>query len=310
MVNIGIHFINQDRMLPEGLPKNIIVSGIARSGTSLVAGALAKLGVFMGEKANPPVFEDVELSDALEKEDIQSTLEIIAKYNENYPIWGWKRPSSAGYLDIVSNLFPNPIYIFIFKDILSTAKRNQISMQSDVVSNMRHSYRQLGKIVAFLENHQPPAMMVSYEKVLINRKEFVQSLCDFIGIAPSTNQWNSAVKFIRPNPADYLDVSRITKARGGVGVVKESLVIGWARAVYNDKPIKVELYVNDKKIAVTWADIFQDHLLEKGLHPTGRAGFRFDLTDATKLKRGDIVRVRAENEVKDLHNCPRVFEGV
>ncbi len=310
LVNTGIHIINQDGILPEQLPKNIIVSGIARSGTSLVAGALSKLGVFMGNKAYPPVFEDVELSDTLEKKDLVAAQAMIERYNEKHPIWGWKRPSSVGYLDTVNSIFPNPVYIFIFKDIFSIAKRNQISMKFDLVSNMRSTHQQYGKLLTFIEMYHPQAMMVSYDKALMNRKLFVQSLCDFIKIVPLKDQFHSAVEFIRPNPADYLDASRVTKAKGRVGRMEELFVAGWATAVHNKNPIKVELFVNEKKVAVTKADLFRKDLMEKGIHPKGRVGFRFDLTEDQKLKKDDVVRVRAENEVKDLQNCPKVFEGV
>jgi hypothetical protein len=69
------------------------------------------------------------------------------------------------------------------------------------------------------------------------------------------------------------------------------------------------LYVNEKKVAVVSADIFRIGLQEQGIHPTGHAGFQFDLDDGDRLQPGDVVRVRAENEINDLNNCPKVFEG-
>ena len=309
LINTGIHFSIADKAGTQDPRKNIVVCGVARSGTSLVAGALFKLGVFMGNTANPPVYEDVTFSRAMEEDDVDAARRIIADYDDKYPIWGWKRPSSVNFLDVVDGIFPNPVYVFIFKDIFSIAKRNRISMHSDLISNMRNAYRQLGKILNFIEKRNPTAMMVSYEKALMNRQHFVQSMCDFIGIQVSEDQFKAAVNFIRPNPADYLDLSRITKARGVLGKITETSVAGWARAVYNEVPIKVELYVNDRQVAVTSADIFRKDILEKGIHPTGHVGFLFTREDDHKLKKGDVVRVRAENEINDLNNCPQVFEG-
>ena len=97
--------------------------------------------------------------------------------------------------------------------------------------------------------------------------------------------------------SDFLDAAGM--GHGGTG-----------SAANNKNPIKVELFVNEKKVAVTKADLFRKDLMEKGIHPKGRVGFRFDLTEDQKLKKDDVVRVRAENEVKDLQNCPKVFEGV
>ena len=308
LVNKGVYILNPDRVDTEQSPKQIVICGVARSGTSLVSGALHKLGVFMGKTANPPVYEDVELSRAFEMKHFDAARERISAYNQHHPVWGWKRPSSVDYLDTVAQVFPNPSFIFVFRDIFSIANRNRISMQADVVANMQTVYHQLGKLVGFIHSHNPVAMLVAYDKILLERRLFVRTLCDFIGLDVSEEQQENAFDFIRPNPSDYLDLSRNTKARGGIGKVEAYCVAGWARAVYHELPIKVELYVNEEKRAVTTADHFLAGLKEQGVHPTGRVGFRFDLTEAQKLNDGDVVRVRAENEVNDLNHSPKVFK--
>ncbi len=307
LINTGIHLLNPDDERAHQPRKTIIVSGVARSGTSLVAGVLSKLGVFLGDTACPPVYEDTELGRAMENRELAAAKAIIGRYDEKHAIWGWKRPSSIGYLDEVDAVFSNPIYVFIFKDIFSIAKRNEISMHADLIKNMRSVYKQQGKIIDFIEERNPVAMLVAYDKALVEKDRFVRALCELAGIEASADQFNAAVEFITPNPPDYLDASRITKARGSVGMIKENCVVGWARAVYNDTPIHVELYVNERLVAVTMANLLRENLVEKGLHPTGHAGFRFDLDEDTKLQKGDVIRVRAENEVNDLGNCPLVF---
>jgi hypothetical protein len=286
----------------------VIVSGVARSGTSLVAGALHHLGVFMGA-AGPPVYEDVKLSRDLEMEAFEKARNRISSYNDEHAVWGWKRPSAVNYLDTVDQIFPNPFYIFVFKDLFSIANRNRISMNADLITNMQQVYHQLGGIIDFIRKAKPLAMLVAYDKVLLEREMFIQTVCEFVGLEPSEEQIQAAMDFIRPNPSDYLDLARNTKAKGFLGKVEEKRVIGWARAVYNEMPIKVELFVNDQKIADTTANLFRDDLKKKKIHPTGRIGFRFDLRDEQKLKKGDVVRVRAENEVNDLIFSPKMFEG-
>ena len=60
--------------LPE---KTVVVLGVARGGTTMVASVLQSLGVFMGDKLGP-VLEDVTLSRAVESRDIQQLKELVA----------------------------------------------------------------------------------------------------------------------------------------------------------------------------------------------------------------------------------------
>ncbi|MDH4317299.1 MAG: hypothetical protein OEV64_02825, partial [Desulfobulbaceae bacterium] len=53
------YFVLNDRQKAQGdTPATFVVFGVPRSGTSVIAGVLHHLGVFMGEEAHPPVYED------------------------------------------------------------------------------------------------------------------------------------------------------------------------------------------------------------------------------------------------------------
>src|SRR5690606_39609224 len=132
LVNKGITIVG----VHKSETKPITVIGTARGGTSMIAGVLTKLGVFMGDRALPPVFEDMKLSEAMESKDLKKAQRIVAKYNEKHAKWGWKRPSSIEYLDEVDNVLLSPAYIFVFKDVFSIAQRNSISMLSEVLPGM------------------------------------------------------------------------------------------------------------------------------------------------------------------------------
>ena len=125
LINSGICVVGHK---PKDL-RPIIVVGTARSGTSMIAGSLDSLGVFMGDQAKPPVYEDVKLSDAIEAKNIQLSKEIIADYTSRKKLWGWKRPRSLNYLVGIDKLFNKPCYIFVFKDLLSICLRNKEVVQ-------------------------------------------------------------------------------------------------------------------------------------------------------------------------------------
>lgn len=66
-------------------PKTILVIGYERSGTSMVAGALSRLGVFVGDSFQDPVFEDERLGMALKKNRGYGA--VIDDYNARYNQW-------------------------------------------------------------------------------------------------------------------------------------------------------------------------------------------------------------------------------
>lgn len=299
LINKGIAVIGD--VQSESPP--IVVVGVARGGTSMIAGSMAHLGIFMGNKSSPPVFEDVQLSKLFEDRDFVGVKKLVNQYNERYGLWGWKRPSSINYLDEVHFLLNSPRYIFVYKDIMSIAQRNAISMLSELISGMQSPIDGYKKTLDFILKNKPRAMLVSYEKVMSDPFNFLKELKNFSGINPSEVNFNSAIEFISPNPENYLDNSRITKAQGRLGGVKGNQIYGWARLVHANHSARVDLFVNDKKIGTIVADRPRPDLLEKF---NQNCAFFFDLN--LNLKSGDLLRARVVNEVVDLENSPLLID--
>jgi hypothetical protein len=284
----------------------VVVIGTARGGTSMIAGTLAKLGVFMGDLADPPVYEDARLSEAIEKGEMLLASEIVKEYDLMHPRWGWKRPSSIHRLDLLDDLFGHPIYIFVFKDIFSIAQRNSISMFEDVLVGMDRALRDYSKMLEYLRKGTSDSMLVSYDKALRDPKYFVGTLVKFCGLAPSSSQVEQAIKFIRPDPTDYLDSTRISKAHGRIDCVKNGVVYGWARLIHLKMPAVVNFYVEDENIGEVIADGVRDDL-EK--HFDTPCAFEFSLPEYLLSTERLVLRARVANEINDLDNSPFVLES-
>jgi len=277
----------------------VVVVGTARGGTSMVAGALAHLGVFMGDAAVAPVYEDTRLSAAFESADDQAVEAILERYASSAHRVGWKRPSSIDQLERVDRLFGKPRYVFVFKDVFAIANRNSISMRSETLSGMARALEQYQRVVEFLRKAQPSALLVSYDKAMAYKHEFIQSLVEFCGIEVSEAQRQAALDFIDPEPAAYLDASRITKAQGRLDMARDNVVAGWARYLHQSKSATVDIYVNDTQVGSVHAREQRRDLVER----LGVAcGFTFALP--SELSPGDIVRARVHDEVRDLANSP------
>src|SRR5215469_14307644 len=72
--------------------RTFIVTGLFRSGTSLVASILQRAGLFIGEKINDVVYQDEEIYSALEARDAAALARIIARRNVDHRSWGFKYP--------------------------------------------------------------------------------------------------------------------------------------------------------------------------------------------------------------------------
>ncbi len=297
--NKGCVLINKNSHTKED--QQIIVIGTARGGTSLVAGALANLGIFTGDRSVSPVFEDTKLSEAFENKDVASVRSIILEYTNKHKIWAWKRPSSLNYLDEVDKQVPNPFYIIIFKDIFSIANRNSISMKSDISKGLMNALDDYKKIVSFIEKTDKPLLLVSAEKAINYKEELIDIIieqCKSFGNFSENRE--KALNFITPNPQDYLDATRITKGKGCVDHYNDQFISGWAFLVNNpENPAIIEILKDDKVIASATANNFRQDLKRLNMHKTGNCGFKMDISHL-KLNGKYLIKVK-DDVVPLLH---------
>jgi hypothetical protein len=125
--------------------KVLIVTGMHRSGTSLVANYLAKSGVHMGSELIPAdvgnphgYYEDAVIHDfhrrlmrkagitdtftvtkdqlplPFDDADVDEARAIVAE-REGHAQWGWKEPRTTLYLDLWSQVLPDATYLFLFR---------------------------------------------------------------------------------------------------------------------------------------------------------------------------------------------------
>ena len=302
--NSGVMFIGDEKVV-EKMRKTLIVLGVARGGTSLVAGTLDKLGVFTGKGSVSPVFEDKILAEAYENKNYKLAEKIIEDYNTKHDIWSFKRPAGIDYITHLHENVENPIYLIIFKDIFSVANRNNISMKMDILQGLNRAMHDYRKILNFLDSTDINGFLFSYEKIMQNKEIFVNTLKTIIGKDKiSEVQYQEALEFIEPNPKEYLDITRITKAKGVIDKVTKNSVSGWAMYVHSDKSPIVEIIVNAKVITTVLADSYRPDLKEKNLHKTGKCGFNTNV----KLKRDDKVSVKVIDDVNYLKNSNWIIE--
>lgn len=294
--NKGFAFLNVEKL--KSTKRQLVVLGVARGGTSLVAGALHHLGIFTGEKSSPPVFEDVLLSNAFEGNKKSEVKSIVNKYTSEHSLWAWKRPAALNYINDVEEALSDPFFIIVFKDIFSIANRNNISMMSDLKKGLENALIDYLKLIDFISRTDRPVMLVSAEKALQNKEIFVDALIeinkDYIDLSSGRGK---AINFISPNPKNYLDATRITKSKGCIDLLDRSIVKGWAKSIHNSAPVNIEIYVNDSLIKKTPANLFRADLKSKGIHPDGLCAFSYSWNELD-LPVGEFrVEAKVEGDV-------------
>lgn len=96
----------------------------------------------------------------------------------------------------------------------------------------------------------------------------------------------------------YDHFSNIPKAKGLVDKINRRHIYGWVFFEGRDDICEVELIVDGLKLKPVESDIFRKGVKERGMHPTGRCGFRFDVKNIHLTKDSDIqVRTKETDEV-------------
>jgi len=208
--------------------KTVVVMGQRRSGTSMLAGVLYNLGVYMGEdpersseKNEVGFYEDqevVELSRKVmnfvveggskaevEKEFGSEINKLFRKRDKEHGIWGFKDVNQVQTHFIFRKKIKNPKYFVVFRNPLDTA----LSMSNWHGINLLESLASVNDNNSMIHQYMlttlagDPVVAVSYEKMLTEPEETVKTIMDFLEIKPTEEQIKNAVEHIKPELNHY-----------------------------------------------------------------------------------------------------------
>jgi hypothetical protein len=259
-------------------PMTVIVSGVGRSGTSMVAKVLASLGVPMGRTDGLAVFEDQEFAAALFEFDYNRTRQLIEAHDSRHERWGFK------FASIQNHIFPpqleyfrNPRLIVVMRDVIAIASRSYASDPEvkSIKEALLNVTKQTHDMMHFVECATCPTLLVSYEKFIAFPDKAIDEIAAFCGITVTCETRREARRAIEPNNPKYIALFHPSH-RGNFDSVEEGVVIGWCALNGSDEPVEVELVADGVVKAVAKADVYRPDLLAAGIG-TGFHGFRFDI---------------------------------
>jgi hypothetical protein len=210
-------------MIPSN--QHIIILGMHRSGTSLVAGCLSKIGLFLGSEllgknASNPLghFEDqnlIELNDRIlaaaggtwdnppPREKILNQAGAfhadITSLVSSMPsgTWGWKDPRLSLTIELFRPYIENPVFIVCQREFMRIAEslynRNTIPVERGI--ELALLYRQ--RIDAFFECYPDlRRISVSHEDMCSDPGRIIRLLCSFLHIELKPGQYRKSVRFV------------------------------------------------------------------------------------------------------------------
>lgn len=190
----------------------IIVVGTGRSGTSVVAGMLWNMGIFMGnslvpaDKNNPAGhFEDEKfkelnldyLSKKFDEEEFRKRVRRILNFRgTTHEWWGWKDPSTAQFLKYYIEPYEKPKVIFCKRD------------KKDVKNSMKKCYgwtddqcdRLIEARLKGIEEVKDKVdlLELKFEDIVKNPEKIVDKLYKFTGVPEVDYRRFRAIDLVKP----------------------------------------------------------------------------------------------------------------
>jgi hypothetical protein len=288
LINCGLVALNQ-RDAPAG-PRTLLVSGVARSGTSMLASVLLIAGVPMGSTADGVVFEDVEVAQALEDEDRSRLRTLVRDRNAAHAVWGFKRPNLHRHV-LVQQLseFRAPVLLLTFRDPVAIARRNIVSNKSFVAESLRHAAADLSAMTDYVLRAGVPALLVSYEKAIAAPRRLVEAISEFVSLQPDERTAARMVAAVAADNPAYRQVARV-QLKGFVDRAFNGRLYGWCAVAGRPDPVPLELLLDGRVAARFHADRYREDLEKAGIG-SGRHGFELDLS-GLPVTQDTVVTVR------------------
>jgi len=306
-LNDGVFILGRGALQASGTgAKTLIVSGLARSGTSMVARALTEAAVFLGDMKDDVVYEDHEISNYLERQELLKLRRAVATRNERFETWGFKKPNIHDFINPKHpSFFRNPYYIFTFRDPIAIAKRNIVSELFDEAMALSEVVKAQALMTKFILRLRHPTLLISYEKALQAPAQCVDNIVKFAGLQIDDDQRQRMLASIEPNRQEYLANAR-RFFQGSLDGIQGDLLRGWCRQVSLLEPIAVSLFINEKRVATMLADEYREDLASVGIG-SGEHAFSVDLRKF-KPDPSHAVRIFAHGRSFELSNSGKTIQ--
>lgn len=270
--------------------RTIIVSGIGRSGTSMVASLLAALGLLSADDAYSLTMEDREFLHLFTFRDAEGLSAAIERRNRRSDSWAFKLPSIHGYMEPDGlRIFRNPRLVMVFRDPVAIAVRHAAAEHVDAAFSFFETTEGMRDMARFLHAADCPMLLVSYEKAVRYPDHLIAVLAEFCGLAIDPGQRERLRAIIRPDNPEYAANAR-RHYDGQIDGIIDGCLHGWCRERDEPNGVALELLVDGEPATSFRADLLRDDLRAAGIGD-GVHAFAVDL-DNVRMTPHSILTVR------------------
>ncbi|MFW5450519.1 MAG: hypothetical protein ACKE9I_02870 [Methylophagaceae bacterium] len=182
--------------------KTIVVLGVERGGTSMVAGMIRALGIDLGERTGRNHEDPRFLTD-----DQDKLIEQIQANNLSKNIWGFKVPKASLMLDFYEQHLVNPHYIIVFRNIAATIDSwNTRGGSSHSMQTAEHIMNYYHQALTALHGSKSPLIFANYERACIQPEDFAKELATFMGIEHDEVILQKAASIVTGDGGGYIDL--------------------------------------------------------------------------------------------------------
>ena len=189
-----------------------VVLGVPRGGTSVVSGICHIIGFQMGLNIDPSNMECLEVIRMNKEENFQVKFSgYIKKCERNNLQFGFKDPTAIDWLGQVVDLIPNPIFIYVSRDIVASAERERLA-GSEIQRTLHMTALRTKQIVSFLLNQSNPTILISYERLLLDPVRGFSEIAEFLIGDQLVETAQHASQFVKtsadmPSQINFLDLA-------------------------------------------------------------------------------------------------------
>jgi len=182
----------------------VVIIDFAHSGTTMVAGICEILGVPMvigPLHYHPMKQEDSDIIEVLYTQpDETAFAALVEERNAKYDSWGFKLPGAWKQAAWLKKYLRDPLYIVIYKDLVSVTRRRFGKSRSRWLRKIRNTARQQkASTDGIYKAKLNPLLILSYHRAVILPKLFVRKIATAIGFNGDDDLLDKAVEYIQPN---------------------------------------------------------------------------------------------------------------
>ena len=175
-------------------PKTVVIMGVARGGTSMVAGTAREMGIFLGDQVGENHEDQRFLTFDLDK-----LRERVAERNAERETWGWKMPHSLQYIEQLQDDLRNPHYVLVWRNALASAISQVRRSNADINNALEFSGNKLQEMITKVPLLNGPVLMINYEQAVANKDDFIDTLAGYLGVEVDDEMRERCMKFIDPS---------------------------------------------------------------------------------------------------------------